>query len=280
MGMIFTSSPNTTATRIAKLDKYLSANVLSPAGFRCNSMAECSGSHRGTFIEGQLHHVGRHYDLQVNGRSFRIAVVGQEYGHGEPLVDLAHRTKMVAEESGLGRRFRADAGHQARNPHMRGTTSVLRLLVGAGLGTDYESEFLDLSGERAHIFDAFALTNYLLCSAIVGGSKKGRSTTTMQRNCARHFSAAIKILAPVVMIIQGRGVRRWLNHVASDVESIGDNLERAIIGGRPVLLANFTHPSVPSRDNWGINDRTPYLLNVVKPTIAAIHHEILSRNSA
>ena len=82
---------------------------------------------------------------------------------------------------------------------MRGTTSLLRLIFGLGLGTNHEDEFLQLGSEGVHIFDCFALMNFLLCSAVTvsggtgrpqRGGKPGRSTGTMRHKCARHFRAA------------------------------------------------------------------------------------------
>ena len=127
---------------------------------------------------------------------------------------------------------------------------------------------------------AFALTNFLLCSAIAPGqgevgSKRGKSTRVMQRNCSRHFRTAMEILQPTVLIIQGRGVRNWLTQVASRVETITEYLERVTLGSCQALVASFTHPSVPSHDNWGTDERRPYLLEVVKPTVRIIHGTVL-----
>lgn len=245
MELHFDSRPADTIARIKELDRYMSAYVLSERGFVCQNFNACRGSHPGEFFEGQLHHIGDHYDLHVEGRPLRIAVMGQEYGNGPAGVDRIARTRDVAIDTGRGKRFRADGRHPARNPHMRGTTNVLRLLLGAGLGSDYEGEFLTLGSKRAHIFEAFALTNFLLCSAIAAGlsdvgSKRGRSTRVMQRNCSVHLRAAMEILEPTVIIVQGRGVRGWpsklymrkfLNPLPSNT---GLHLSAAGIGGAPV----------------------------------------------
>lgn len=77
--------------------------------------------------------------------------------------------------SGLKSRYYAGGGHPGRNPHMRGTTSALRILFGNGLGADWEGEFVTtVNGERFHVFDAFALVNVLLCSAGPPRSSTGR----------------------------------------------------------------------------------------------------------
>jgi hypothetical protein len=254
-------------------------HVLSEAGFRCAASTSCRASQHGKFFEGQLHHVGKFYDLFLNGRPFRIAIVGQEYGNGPGLVTRERRSRDVADDTGLRKRFLSDGGYPGRNPHMRGTTSLLRLLFGREPGRDYEGEWLALDGGRIHVFDAFALTNFLLCSAISGdeggiGSKRGRSTAAMQRNCSRHFAAVVEILEPSVVVAQGAGVRTWMAPLLDRVTSIATNLERVVLSGHHCLLASFTHPSVPSALNWGTDERRPYLLNVVVPTVEAIHQAV------
>lgn len=273
------SHPAATADRIRRVDEYMSANVLSRSNFVCSDFNTCRASHGGPFFEGQLHHVGAHYDLGVNGRPCRIAVVGQEYGNGPSLVRRERRTGDIVVETGIRKRFFTDGLRPGRNPHMKGTTSVLRLLFGMSPGPEYEKEFIVLDGQRVHMFEAFALTNFLLCSAIApgqgdSGSKRGKSSKTMQQNCARHFVSVMRILEPTILIIQGRGVRDWLAPVLTDARSIGPNLEHGIIGDHGILIASFAHPSVPSRDNWGTDDRRPYLLDVVAPAVRLIHDRL------
>lgn len=281
-GFRFASDAARTRQRVAALDAYMNDHVLTASGFRCSSFTSCKQSHLGEFFEGQLHHVGSHYDVSLNAQPFRIVVVGQEYGNGPALVTRDSRTNDVSVLTGRQKRFRTEGLLPGRNPHMRGTTSVLRLLFGTGLGADYQGEHVLLDGEPVHVFDAFALTNFLLCSAIESGqgdtgSKRGKSTRTMQENCARHFTAAMQILEPTVMIVQGQGVRRWLQPVANTIADIAPAVERVRIGGREMLLASFTHPSTPRADtNWGTDERRPYLLGVVRPAVAAIHAAILS----
>lgn len=121
-----------TEARVAALDQYLTANVLDTQ-FVCPHYAECKSSHADTFHEGQLHHVGQYYDLRLDNLPLRAIVVGQEYGHGPSRVSRQARSDMIMS-SGLEHRFKAEAGFKARNPHMRGTTNVLRLLFGIPLG--------------------------------------------------------------------------------------------------------------------------------------------------
>ena len=90
---------------------------LSAVDFKSAATAEKSLG----FIRVRWGHVGKHYDLEVDGRPMRIVLVGQEYGQAYTCVDLCGRSTMIATS--------AQDGFKRRNPHMRGVTSTLRLLV-------------------------------------------------------------------------------------------------------------------------------------------------------
>lgn len=253
----------------------------------CRSYETCRGSHPGAFFEGQLHHVGPHYDLAVDGIPLRVVVVGQEYGKGPARVSVVTRTDMIVH-SAKERRFRAEHGRAGRKPHLRATTSLLRALFGRAPGADYEGEWLQLATGKVHVFEAFALANFLLCSAVdadfgtdVDGAfftnqkragQRGRATRVMKKNCATHFRRAIEILDPTVIIAQGMAVRRWIAQVFDSAESIHESLpvERVRLGSSQVVLATFVHPSAPTASNWGMNEGQPYLLDTVVPTATVI----------
>src|SRR5208282_6002087 len=148
-----------------------------------------------------LEHVGSHYDLEIDGKPMRIVIVGQEYGHPPPRVDLKGRRAMVLD---TGDKVR----WHDRDPHMKGTTTLLRLLHKRRPGDDAPGEHLTLdSDEPIHLFQGFALANYLLCSRVHEHSERGkprrqgRPTDTMFRNCTRHFMKAIDILEPTVLLL-------------------------------------------------------------------------------
>lgn len=268
------SDPARTAARAAALDRYFAAKVAESGALTCATGSECRASHRGDFYPAQLHHVGRHYDLVRDGKPLRVVVVGQEYGHGPAFVSLKARSDMIVGESGTRSRFKTDGDFTARNPHMRGCTSLLRLIFGLGLGTDYEGEFVNVGGEPTHIFDCFALVNFLLCSAVTAsdgvrtgrlGGKPGRSTATMRKNCAAHFRAALDALEPTLVVAQGYGVREWI------ARALGLPVRRPPHGVEQLgtaTLVSFSHPSAHGALNWGTNERMPYLVNTVAETIA------------
>ena len=266
--------PKTEARRLA-LEQYLTTNVLG-ADFVCSHYRECRSSHAETFYEGQLHHVGKFYDLLFDDLPLRVVVVGQEYGHGPARFSLQQRYELVMSV-GHDLRFLAHDG-PARNPHMKGTTSALRLLFGLPLGTDYQSEILTIDGQCCHLFDAFALVNYLLCSAIRSdGTRRGQATDTMKANCRHHFREALHILEPSVIVVQGE--KFWLSGVSSSFDSVSHltrNVYEARLGSLQILVAAFAHPSAGPPKNWGTNDHTPYLLNVVKPSLEWIRQRVLN----
>jgi uracil-DNA glycosylase len=158
---------------------------------------------------------------------------------------------------------------------MKGVTNVLRLLFGIPLGTDHESEFLTIGAERVHLFDAFALVNYLLCSAIgTDGKQRGMATRTMKKNCAIHFREVMRILEPSVVVVQGKGFWRHVRKAFDSVEQDAGCVFRARSGTTETLVAALTHPSAHGRHNWGVNDHTEYLLGTVAPTVARIREHL------
>jgi hypothetical protein len=76
------------------------------------------------------------------------------------------------------------------------------------------------------------------------------------------------------MIAQGKGVRQWLDDAldSSRPATVDELLPLELVQSRDVtaLLATFGHPSAPNRNNWGMNERQPYLLDTVKPTVELI----------
>lgn len=261
-----------TETRVYGIEQYLADNVLN-GDFICPSFDSCRSSHGDTFYEGQLHHIGRYYGLSANGLPLRAVVVGQEYGHPPSRVDMRARYDMIMN-SAHGCRFTAEPGYDVRNPHMRGTTNVLRLLFGVPLGVDHRSEFIQVEGQLVHLFDAFALVNYLLCSAVADGRRNGKATGTMKRNCRSHFRAIIDLLEPSVVIMQGKTFWPSIQESFDAVSPATDGVYKARLGDNTMFVAVFSHPCAHFPYNWGVNDRTEYLMKTVVPAIEFIRQNI------
>jgi len=256
---VITTHPVVTARRKGELDAYYRRSLLGPDGFLCPQFDACRASHPGTFHEGQVHHVGDHYDLAVSGIPLRIVIVGQEYGHGPARVGPSARSEMVMESAGKV------LGFNGRNPHMQGTTTALRVLLGRSPADDPEGEWIEAGGRLFHLFEAFALANYLLCSA-TAGSMRGKATRTMLGNCARHFRTVMHILEPTVVVCQGKGFFRYVADVLG-VPRTTDNLFRYRIGGTEGVGVGLNHPSTPHWDHGWAKLHQPYLAGTVVPLL-------------
>nr|WTA64692.1 hypothetical protein OHB51_19380 [Micromonospora sp. NBC_00855] len=275
--MTHISDPVVTAGRVEQLEQYMAEHVLSPSGVCvCRRLGSCRESALGkrrsasqpeaAFAAGQLSHVGHHYDLLLDGVPVRTLVIAMETGRARGGVTLKQRHAEVMQSAGLA--------FTARNPHMRGVTSALRLAVGREPGPDMAGELLYLDGvpSPVHLFDAYAMANMRLCSAMVSGTTKSLGSPTMSRNCASHMSATIEILQPTLCIVQGVEVYKSLTTMMSDRRQITPHLVRARIVGVETLVAAFNHPSAMRlTDHWGRLTKVPYLFETVAPTLRAAH---------
>jgi hypothetical protein len=268
-----------TRRRRRTMERYVETTLLADGKFICPAYRHCRQSRHpdDAFREGIMSHVGRRFDLVRDGKPLRIVVVGQESGLPKgPLapafkkrVSMATRSHQVVDISGLERRYFAADGFPGRNPHMRGTTTALRLLVGAGLGVDYDGEWVSpVAGRRFHIFDGFALVNRLLCSAGPVGSSQGRPTKTMAANCGVHFAGTMSILEPTIVILQGAKVSAWSQETLAPTRHHTDHLYEAELNGSRVLVCTFSHPSAHAAQRWASPD-APYVSDVVAPTLKA-----------
>lgn len=260
-----------TEKRLAQLKEYMRANVLAGKQFVCSSWRECEESISAdcSFKEGQLSHIGKHYDLSREGKPLRIVVVGQEVGaKGRPRTTFAERYANVHDGSGMNKRFVSDSQHPSRNPHMKGTTLALRTILGTGSGIEREGEFINVNGEQVHLFDCFALVNRLLCAAHLTGTSTGMSTKTMLRNCQRHFQATLEILEPTVVVLQGVRMWRWSKNVLVPKRTLTENLIECSLAGKTTLVAAFSHPSSYGKKpiRWD-SPEAPYFKEVVYPTL-------------
>lgn len=267
-----------TRNRIARLRRYVEANLLSHDEFICTAVDECRSSCRAgdAFREGTMSHVGKHFDLRLDGRPLRIVVVGQESGlptdpklsRLDSHVGLVDRYLQIHDGAGLDRRYYREADHLGRNPHMRGTTSALRIVLRKGLGSDHPGEFVHpVHGRPFHIFDGFALVNRLLCSAGPPTTSQGRPTRTMLRNCGSHFAATMSILQPTLVISQGKKAAEGVDQLFPRDVPHGPYLHEAHTDYGKAVVCTFSHPSSHGATRWGDRVDAPYLTGVVTPTL-------------
>jgi hypothetical protein len=271
--------PAATRRRRERLQEYVASNLLERQRFICGHKAACSKSRieGDVFRPGIMSHLGRRFDLRLGGKDLRVVVVGQEPGLPSgpdarrlgSKVSLDDRYTQVRTESGLNSRYYADAGYRARNPHMRGTTSALRIIFGHGLGSDDAGEWITpVHGHAFHIFDGFALVNRLLCSAGPEGGSRGRSTTTMRDNCLEHFEATLAILDPTLVVLQGALVAKSSTKALPVDRELSPYLyESRGASGRRLMVCRFSHPAARGLLRWGDRLDVPYLNDVVVPTL-------------
>jgi hypothetical protein len=268
-----------TRRRTNRLRRYVKRTLLDGDEFICPHFKACRESIKPghQFREGTMSHVGRRFDLVLNGKPLRVMVVGQESGLPKDLsspwaskVGMTARSHQVHDVTGLHKRYYAEPGHPGRNPHMRGTTSLLRTVFSKGLGDDYEGELVTpVNGNPFHIFDGFALVNRLLCSAGPIKTSQGRPTRTMLGNCATHFAATVSILEPTLVILQGSLVAKSMSDVLMRRRAYSEHLHEAQIGAQRMLVCSFSHPSAHGAVRWGDQPRSAYMQEVVVPTLRA-----------
>lgn len=255
--------PARTRRRFAELQRYVEDKLLREGKFICGHYEACEASKRAShdFLEGTMSHVGRRFDLRRGDKPLRVVVVGQEAA--DRLVTLEDRRMPQVPES----RYYKEKGHEHRNPHMRGTTSALRVIFGKGLEADYEGEWVyPVNGKKFHIYDGFALVNRLLCFAGPPNSRQGRGTRTMVSNCGVHLTETLSILEPTILILQGdKAATTW--NILTPGRSYTPYLNEAHLGQQRVLVCSFSHPSARGELRWGDRLDAPYLLNTVVPTL-------------
>jgi hypothetical protein len=257
------SDPSSTQARYERLERYFRQHVQDDRGFCCEHHESCRGSLNPkdelTFATGQLSHVGKHYDLSVAGRPFRILVLGMDTGQPDCGVTMAARRQQVYDR--IPERF------GKRNPHMRGTTLALRALLGSEDWAERAGERFVSSGESVHVLDAYAMANVRLCSAIKPPRKNSRGTPVMTRNCLPHLRATVEILEPTVIVIQGRNVRLGVAPLIRGVRALSREVEQVEFAGVPVVLVSLPHPSYPGPEfNWSGPTR-PYFVDHVLPAL-------------
>lgn len=271
------SDPARTSQRVAALQAYMDVHVTDGREFRCPSEATCrasatTSSRTGllwpdvSFYRGQLSHVGEHYDTAEDDIPWRVLVLvlGMETGRAREFVTLKQRRD---EQQPV---IEVDA--TSRKPHMKGTASALRLAFGGRPGLDPAGEELAFVNVSApvHVMNAYALANVRLCSAVRTGTTSSRGSARMTENCWPHLQATVRILEPTLCLLQSGPARRQLNGIIDEVEAITEHLEHVTIAGVRLYLASFVHPyqqGMSSHLNWGRSTSTPYLDDVVTPTI-------------
>lgn len=263
--------------RKRRVEEYLKKErLLDVRNFGCRHLSACKSScAQGIdFTEGQLHHIGAHYSLLRDDEPFRVVIVGEQYG-GEQPTGLDERRGAVLD----CHRFKPNSGGKKgdesdeSNPHMTGTLLALRFLFEKPFPLPFveDDSNLDVGGQTVSIFDCFALTNYLLCSANYPGKKSTEATDTMWNNCREHIAAVLRILQPTHLVLQGARLANYLEPVTGSLQK--DKCTTVSAFGVETHVFSFNHPSAQSKSTgWGmvseaIDAEDSYLRLVVEPVI-------------
>jgi hypothetical protein len=256
-----------TKERLKKLERYVDTKIFRGDTFLCSCYEDCKISHNSLLYKGPLYHLGKKYDLTINGKSVRIMIVGQEFGHHKNFIAFNEYYDKKMEREKIRQ-------YNQRNNRMKGTTDVLCIFFRKYLGTDSNSEYLTFSnGKSCHMFDAFSFINYSVCSALKKDKGMDRnSTSVMKTNCQQHFEKALEILEPNIIIVQDRNLWRMVEKSFENIKYMSYRypVGQAIINGETVFIALLLYPSVRNRNK----DDSGYIFNVSKPTISLIHKNI------
>lgn len=242
--------------RRADLESYLAENVWNrDQGFICLSGKICrrSAHHRTGvgFYAAQGHMVGPCYDIEANGRPFRVLVIPMETGTTNQHTTVERRTEAVLE-----------AIDGRRKAHMHGVMFALRLAF--GIPYREEKEHIEFSNDDtpAHLYESYAMANLLLCSAVAMGTKSSKSTGVMRGSCSRHMRETIRILEPTLVISQGVGLDETLRASLGVTRPIDEHVAMCELDGNPFVWVSLRHPT----RNWSSANQ-PYLNSVVVPAI-------------
>jgi uracil-DNA glycosylase len=202
---------------IAQLNAYYRDQRIHPLDFRCPSFDSCSSSCQ-NFTKARTSLIGQHY-----GDPIRVVVLSLDPGAGweEP----EERTF----EAVHGRQTRMKIGALPKNRHWYRTHETVAALL---------SRFGDsLSPEDVR--HRFAHVNAAKCTQNLPSKKQ--APAHMFRNCRPYLEGELAILAPHVIITQGRRAAKPLEAWKRDGRS--NVIE---VGGRPAYWLELVHPTA-----WG-----------------------------
>lgn len=246
---------------------YYAETVLDEARCCCAKLDRCrSSAAPSDFAAAQLSFVGPRYAMQRDGAPWRVVVVSMQTGESEAHMTMARRDEQF--------RTRVEQSFSERNAHIKGTTSALRVLWGRSAGTDRAGEFLESTDDQVHVLETMALVNSTLCSSIAQpGSREGRGSGVMHKECTTHLRSVLELLEPTIVHSQGRRKdssiptpHRSLEQVFDKVKWHDDHVATAWLGTRPVVWNAVGHPSAKGKVAWQ-HPTSPYFVDVIAPSL-------------
>lgn len=262
----FTADEKTSKSFYDELEKYMESKVLNSNGdFICAQADKCKKSCEDSGVVlhwGQLHHVGPLYDLQRDGKPFRIVVSGAEYGA------ICGENPDVPVPYSLQTRTNEISNLIPINQHMRGTLCLLQMLFGEKPVNGKRE--VKINGNDVSIFKVFTLANFLLCSAIPVGECRsyGAYTEHTIQNCRDHYQSMLEIVKPQILVLQGVRSREFFQErhgIALDYAN--SKIEQITISGNTTLILPLYHPSGRKNEyKWGGAGYSA-INNYVKPAV-------------
>lgn len=147
-----------------------------------------------------LPHVGDRYCVSINGKSRKILFVGIEPRSDDKDKSVYERTEQILNEGCNSRFYKKPVGQWKRNPHMRGITLALALLLEKDFSNHHKHE--DEIIDNRHMFDYFALSNWHLCGHFIGKTSQNKNQS-MNKVACKHFFEITQILKPDIVILTG-----------------------------------------------------------------------------
>ncbi len=142
--------------------------------FRCPHTKECKAAANCDLSRGAEAHLGSGYG---KAKALRVVVVSLDTGATSERMDQ--------------RRDRVEALHnkdlREMNPHMRGTTELLKAIYGAKTGESF--------------YELFAMTNTAKCSR--SGESSNMVPDKLYRNCSKYVVPELECLDPQLIVTQG-----------------------------------------------------------------------------
>ena len=170
-----------------QLQSFYAANRLLVSNFCCQHAAACRKAAVRDLYRGSEAHVGCRY-----GEGLRVVVVSLDTGgKGE---SLDKRCKTIQSL------YRPDGDTLHMNPHMRGTTQLLKAIYGP---------------DNGNLYELYAMTNAAKCSRADPGSAK--VPRVLYENCSEFVVPELACLDPQMIVTQGNEAWRALR--AGDVLS-------------------------------------------------------------
>lgn len=262
-----TENEKKTKSRILLLEKYFNSIEFKKEKEKLDSKNNIPDGYE---IRNLLPHVGSKYDcVQLkNGNSFRIVIMGLE-ALDEKGYDIKKRTEQIQI-------LAADEPFEKRNPHMKGTTVLLKFILKDICGMDVEGESI----KGNHIFKYFSLSNWYLHGCFLVGKNKAYRKLVKPEMAAKHFVETMKKLKPTLVILQGKSIYfgdaftkynmqskdqycwEYYSETCKDYIVFQPTCDNIL--GFPVI--RFLHPSQRGKNRW-ISKDDKYFKDTIIPVL-------------